>query len=182
MHRRVDGMGQDYRRGDGRRRESAVSAIVRAGLAGAAGVWLLDRLDTYLYGLESEATRRRTTANRPEGADPATVLVRRAGRVVGHRPGGEGEKTAVAATHYAIGIVPAVLFGLLRRQARWIGAGLGIPFGAAFFAAEDEVVNTVARTAGPPAGYPWQAHARGLVAHVAFGVAVEALLRATDPR
>ena len=48
---------------------------------------------------------------------------------------------------------------------RWLQAGLLTHMG----------------TAAPPQRYPWQAHARGLISHLVFGVVTEAILSALDP-
>jgi hypothetical protein len=43
------------------------------------------------------------------------------------------------------------------------------------FLVEDELVNPVLGTAAPPGRYPWQAHGRGLVAHLVLGFVTDAV-------
>jgi hypothetical protein len=45
------------------------------------------------------------------------------------------------------------------------------------FAPEDEIANPSLGFAAPPRRYPWQPHARGLVAHLVYGVVTEMLLQ-----
>ena len=44
----------------------------------------------------------------------------------------------------------------------------------------DETAAPLTGIASGPGRYPWQAHARGLVAHLVLGITTEALLRASD--
>jgi hypothetical protein len=44
----------------------------------------------------------------------------------------------------------------------------------------DELVNPVLGLTPGPAAFPWQAHARGLGGHLAFGAANDTALRALD--
>jgi len=45
---------------------------------------------------------------------------------------------------------------------------------------QDEVLNTVTGLGARPQRYPWQAHARGLVAHIVYGVATELVLNLVE--
>ncbi len=42
---------------------------------------------------------------------------------------------------------------------------------------EDEWATAKAGLAGPAAEYPWQAHGRGFLGHVVYGLTVDAVLR-----
>ncbi len=44
----------------------------------------------------------------------------------------------------------------------------------------DETATPLTWIASAPDRYPWQAHARGLIAHVVLGIATDILLRATE--
>lgn len=50
------------------------------------------------------------------------------------------------------------------------------------FIIEDEVLNPALGFAAGPTKYPWQPHARGLVAHLVYGFVTDAVLRALTPR
>lgn len=60
-----------------------------------------------------------------------------------------------------------------------LDAGRGVLFGPPMVAVQDEGMNTLLGTAGPPRLYLWQAHARGAVAHGVFGAVLDALPRLT---
>ena len=60
------------------------------------------------------------------------------------------------------------------------GAAYGIPFGLGFFLLADEVMLKAFKlTPGPTHFTPW-VHARGAIAHTAYGVAAETTARALD--
>ena len=74
------------------------------------------------------------------------------------------------AVHYELGMVPAAFYGALRGRVDYLGEGRGSMFGLGVFLIKDEVMNPVMGLSGPPEDYPWTAHARGLVAHLAYGL------------
>jgi hypothetical protein len=69
-----------------------------------------------------------------------------------------------------LGIMPGAVYGALRDRAPYVGAGRDGLRGLALFLVQDEGLNALLGLSGPPRRYPWQAHARGLVAHVVYGV------------
>lgn len=87
--------------------------LLKGPVAGAIGVWAMDRVDSYRYerGLDTPDTRRRTEALR---------------------------------------LCPILI--------------------------EDEIANPLLGSAAPPGRYPWTAHARGLVAHLVYGLVTDAVL------
>ena len=52
----------------------------------------------------------------------------------------------------------------------------GLLYGLGPFLLEDELANPVAGFAAGPTAYPWQAHARGFVAHLVYGVVTDTVL------
>ncbi|MBD0274353.1 MAG: hypothetical protein ICV73_20770 [Acetobacteraceae bacterium] len=81
------------------------------------------------------------------------------------------------AVHYGLGMVMGAAYAALRQRVGAVGAGRGVPFGLAMFALQDEGLNTLLGTGGPPGRYPWQTHARGAAAHALFGFVTDAVLR-----
>ena len=53
-------------------------------------------------------------------------------------------------------------------------------YGAGLFALQDEGLNSVTGLGAKPQDYPWQAHARGLVAHLVYGIVTELALSAIE--
>ncbi len=151
--------------------------LLKGAVAGAVGVWAMDRVDWFLYDRESHKTRDQTIANRPGGEDPAHVMAGTAAETLGVPLTGAKRDRVGTAVHYGLGIIPGALYGALSNRFEAIGAGRGLAYGLAMFLIEDELANTALGTAGPPSGYPWQAHARGLVAHLVLGCVTDAAFR-----
>jgi hypothetical protein len=70
-----------------------------------------------------------------------------------------------------------VLYAWVRPEKTQSSVARGLGFGSAFFLIVDEGLNTVLGFTPPPQEFPWQAHARGAVAHLAYGVVCEGVLR-----
>jgi hypothetical protein len=152
--------------------------MLKGAVAGAAGVWVMDRLDWFLYGRESAETRQRTEDARPGGRDPAHVIAGMAADAVGVELASPKQNPAGLAVHYSLGILPGALYGALRSRVDYLGAGRGLLFGLGLFVVEDELANPLLGTAAPPGRYPWQAHARGLVAHLVYGLVTDVVFGA----
>lgn len=153
-----------------------MSKAIMGAAAGAVGTWALDRADWAMWNHESADARRQTTAVRPFGEPPAHVLVRKAERRLGLNPTPEQHEIAGLLTHYAIGIGPAIAYSLLRNELPVKGPARGLLYGLTLFLLQDEVLNTATGLGAKPQDYPWQAHARGLVAHLVYGVVTELAL------
>lgn len=163
--------------GDGRQVDGGVvtDALMGAVAAGVA-VWVFDKLDWAMYEREDESVRQRTLAARPGGEAPAQVIVSKAARAL-HVDPGEHKERLGQAVHYGLGIGPGALYGALHSRAPAIATGRGSFFGLSLFLLQDEGLNTVLGLAGKPQEYPWQAHARGLVSHLVYGLVTDALFR-----
>ena len=166
------------RPGDGR---SVLTDAVIGAAAGAAAVWVMDRVDwfNFLHVVDPEA-RQRTQAVRPGGMDPAHVAADKLAQAIGWDLEPKDDNPVGKAVHYSIGIAPAALYGALRRTAPAVTTGRGSLFGLSLFLVQDEGLNALAGLSARPGAYPWQAHARGLVAHVAYGLVLDAALDLVD--
>lgn len=153
--------------------------LLAGALAGAAAVWAMDRLDWALYDRVDPQARRRTIAARPGGLDPAHVIANRAAHALGTELSPAQPHPAGIAVHYGLGAAMGAAYAALTPRTPVLGAGRGVLFGLLMFVVQDEGMNTLLGTAGPPGRYPWQAHARGAVAHGVFGFVLDALLRLT---
>jgi hypothetical protein len=157
--------------------DSILGGLVLGAIAGAAGVWALNEVDKYLIARESTATRAATIEASPDGLDPAHALADRATRAVGAELAHPEANTVGLAMKYALGIIPGALFGALRDRLGWLTAGRGFAYGVTTWAIEDEWLPSQTGLAGPAFKYPWQAHGRGFIAHVAYGLTLDAALR-----
>lgn len=150
--------------------------LLAGAVAGAVGVWALDRLDWFMWNSESPETRARTIAVRPNGEAPAEALVTKVEQTL-DRPSDPAAHQALGqAVHYGIGVAPAIGYALLREHLPVGGAARGAIYGAGLFLVQDELLNAVTGLGAKPQDYPWQDHARGLLAHTLYGVVVELTL------
>lgn len=149
---------------------------VEGAIAGAVGTWAMDKVSTHLYELEDPATVEQEEAARVEGKDPASVAAGRLAGAVGVDPSEEQAAAAASTIHYALGVVPGAVYGAMRPHLGGSGITRGVLYGLALFLVNDEALGPALGLAAPPRAYPWQAHARGLAAHLVLGVATEAVL------
>ncbi|UJR82883.1 hypothetical protein [Sandaracinus amylolyticus] len=154
---------------------SVVGAMLKGAIAGAIGVWVMDRLSTVLYERERDEVREREERARPRGLDPTRNLVTRVAEARGITLTGDARDQPALVVHYALGVVPGALYGLAR-AGRGASPLAGAALGLGLFVVNDEALNTALGLAGKPRAYPWQAHARGLVSHLALGLVTDAVL------
>jgi hypothetical protein len=167
---------RDAARGDGN--GAALAADMLSGaIAGGIAVWVMDQVDWYMDDHQSAEARRRTRSVRPAGMDPAHRSVALAAEAVGLEAPAQPNAMGVA-VHYGLGIGPGAVYGALRDRAPMVGAGRGLLYGFGLFALQDEMINAATGLAADPRRYPWQAHARGLVAHLVYGLVTDAVLTA----
>ena len=160
-------------------RNPAVTAAMGM-VAGAIGVWALDRADYFMWNREDPETRAATRAVRPYGEPPAGVVVSELERATGRELTDEQHEAAQTAVHYAIGIGPAAGYALVRDKLPGRGPARGLLYGLGVFLLQDEGINAVTRLGADPRDYPWQAHGRGLVAHLVYGLTTELALNAME--
>jgi uncharacterized membrane protein YagU involved in acid resistance len=75
--------------------------------------------------------------------------------------------------HRAFGVAGGVQYMMLREKFPTVKKAYGFIFGVAFFAIADEVLIYLVNATPGPRNFGWKSHARGAVAHIAFGVACE---------
>lgn len=158
-------------------------ALAKGAVAGLAATITLDRLDWFMWNNLSPETRQRTRSVRPEGLDPGHLIARKVARAMGtdiEPRGRDNQHPAGVAVHFAIGMAPALAYAALRDRAPALTAGGGTLFGLGLFLVHDEGMNTAGRLGARPGEYPWQAHARGLVAHLVYGAVLEGAMRLLD--
>lgn len=158
-------------------------ALLKGAVAGAAATVALDRLDWFMWNNLSPETRQRTRSVRPDGLDPGHVIARKAARAMGTEiepRGRDNQHPAGVAVHLALGMAPALACAALRDRTPSLTAGGGTLFGLGLFVIQDEGMNTVSGLGARPSEYPWQAHARGLIAHLVYGAVLEGTMRLLD--
>lgn len=154
------------------------SEAIKGVAAGVIGTVAMDLLTWPMYRRESKAAHRKEKAAQIDGKWVGQVAAERLARKAGKRLSPRQGYAAGKGVHFLLGIVPAAGYALLRRKHPSVTRGMGALFGLAVFLLHDEIAAPAAGLASGPLKYPWQAHFRGLVGHLAFGIATEAALNA----
>ena len=148
-------------------------------LAGAMASQVMNQVTSFLYSHEDAAALAReeqARGGRPAFAIAAEKLASLAGRTLD-----EAQRERLgSALHWGVAVGTGALYGVLRRRLSRARVGAGLLFGAAVWLIVDEWLNVALRFTPGPRAFPWQAHARGLAGHLAFGVATELELQAAD--
>lgn len=162
--------------------EPIVMHLIKGTVAGAAGVWVMDQVGWYLYRRENTEALIQEQRARVGGLDTAHAAVNQIAGLFGKSPDPKQPNAAGIGLHYALGMLPGALYAAFRARQPTLQAGQGALYGLGLFIVNDELVAPALGWASGPKAYPWQAHARGLVAHVALGMATHAVLERIDRR
>lgn len=160
--------------------KNPLNEALKGAVAGAAGVWVMDRVGWSMYLRENPQALRREQAARPNGLDTAHNLAVRLAGLLGQELHPRQPNPWGIAAHYALGMLPGALYGVLRHRVRGLSGGQGLLYGLGLFIVEDETTGPLLGLASGPLAYPWQAHARGLVSHLVLGMVTDAVLRVMD--
>lgn len=158
-------------------REVGLDAL-KGAFAGAAAVWIMDRVDWFMFRKQGAAVRAQTRKARPGGLDPSHVAAQRVTNSFGKEMQPAQPNMPGIAIHYNLGIGPGALYSVLVDRVPMIGKGRGLLYGLGLFLTQDEAINAASGLSGKPQQYPWQDHARGLIAHLVYGFVMDAGVRA----
>jgi hypothetical protein len=168
----------------GEKRTSIASDLIKGAIAGAVGTWAIGKVTNYMYEHEDPAARQ--TYERVTGGkyvpDRTAEKIEKA---LGLNLSEEQRGLLAEGSHWGLGIGAGATYALLRRRLHSVDLAQGLAFGIAFWALVDEGMTWISGLAEPPQKYPWQAHARGLVGHLVYGLSAETtldLLEAVAPR
>jgi len=146
---------------------------LRGAVAGAAATWLMDLVTTAMLSGQSRAVTAREQAAQPNGKSSVANLIDRVEAKTSLTLPAARRPAVETGVHYLLGIIPAAMYGVVRRYVPVVRAGNGLGYGLAVFAANDEYANAALRLSGPPQAYPVQTHLRGLTGHAVLGMATE---------
>ncbi len=138
---------------------------------------LLDMLKT------DEDRKREAARQERDGADtPESVTMQAADVFASKSTGGkhlslEGRKRGGTLVHYGFGAAMGAFYGGVVELAPVVGAGVGIPFGTVLWASTDLVSVPAVGFAKWPTDEPAAAHVTHWMAHVIYGMGLEALRR-----
>jgi hypothetical protein len=146
---------------------------IRGALAGAAATWLMDKVTTGLYEAQPPEVTKLEASGRPNGKSSVANLVDRVEAQTGITVPPSRRPAVENAVHYALGMVPGAIYGVVRRYVPFARLGRGLAYGLAVFALNDEYLNTKLGLAGRIEAYPPETHLRGLAGHAVLGVGTE---------
>ena len=159
---------------------SILKEIVKGAIAGAASVWMMDRVTGYMYRNEDPKAYKQEKKAQKNGKYVAFVAADKMANAVGASMSDRQEYIAGKTVHYLLGIMPGALYGVLRHRVKGLDKGRGLLYGLGLFILMDELVAPLTGLSSGPAAYPWQAHVRGLAGHLTVGATTDTAIRALD--
>lgn len=150
--------------------------LALAGIAGYVGTKAMEPVSMKLYELEPETIRNREDAARP--GPPYRIVAQKIIKVLGFSPAESRLDRLSLALHYGLALSWAPLYPLLRRRTGWSPPVAGLVTGAAMSVVADELMTPAFGFSAPSLDYPLTTHARGIAAHLVFGLAVGATVEA----
>lgn len=157
-----------------------VGDLVKGAIAGAAAVWVMDRIGWQMYLNEDAEAFLQEKEAQVDGKYVAHVAASKMANAAGIDRTPDQEYRAGKVVHYMLGMMPGAAYAALRNRVSGVGAGRGLLYGFMLFAIEDEGIAPALGLASGPRVYPWQAHSRGLVSHLVLGAATHAALDVLD--
>jgi len=132
----------------------------------------MDLVTTAMFDRQDPKVTKREEKARPNNQPALTNLVDRLAEQTGAELTQEQSESLVSILHYALGVVPGAIYGVLRGVplARSVN---GAFYGVALWAINDEYLNTRLGLAGPFDAYPAETHLRGLVGHLVLGITTD---------
>lgn len=153
--------------------------VAKGLIAGVPATWAMEKVTGLFWEHEDEEARKRyeevTAALYPpmRMAEKTDDLL--------HLGLSEEQRPYLAqGLHWAYGLGAASAYALLRHRLPVAAAGQGLLFGALFSLLGDEIFTSATGLAESPREYRWQAHVRGLVGHLAFGLVADTALDLLD--
>jgi hypothetical protein len=148
--------------------------LALAGAAGYLGTKAMEPVSMKLYELESDEDRAREDAARP--GPPYQVAAEKLSKVFGVQLSEQQLSRLSLALHYGLAIQWTPLYPLLRRRTTLGPVAAGLATGTAMSVIADELMTPAFGFSAPNLDYPLVTHARGYAAHLAFGLAIAAVV------
>lgn len=157
-----------------------LKGLLKGAIAGAAGVFIMDRITWYMYKHEDPMAYKEEKEAQVDGKYAAHVAASKMADAVNAQLSERQLYTAGKSVHYLMGILPGALYGAYRHRVNGLNSWRGLLYGAGLFIMMDEIVAPLLGLTSGPRAYPWQAHARGLAGHLALGATTDATLLLLD--
>ena len=145
----------------------------RGALAGATATLLMDLVTTGMYAIQAPDVTRREVAAQPNRKSSVANLVDRLEATTGFAVPPGRRPQVEDAIHYALGVMPGAVYGVVRRYVPFVRLRQGLAYGLVLFLVNDEYLNTRLGLAGPMEAYPPETHLRGLAGHAVLGMSTE---------
>jgi uncharacterized membrane protein YagU involved in acid resistance len=157
--------------------------------AGLFGTWVMTRYQVNSQKAiqklqsKSQADPAEETQEPENPAKNPTVAVadRIAQKVVGQAVPADKKEIAGNLVHYGFGTLMGGLYGVLHELWPLAGTARGLAYGAAVWAAVDEIMLPATGLAKWAPEYPAYVHANALGAHLVYAVTVDSARRLVDP-
>ncbi len=133
----------------------------------------MERFSMKLYELEAPADRDREDAARP--GPPDRIAAQKTTELLGLHLDDAALGKASLVFHYGLAASWAPLYPLLRRATSLGPVPAGLLTGASMSLLVDEGLTPLLGFSAPNRAYPLATHARGVAAHLVFGMAVAAV-------
>ena len=153
-----------------------VTDMALSAAAGYLGTKAMEPVSMKLYELEPAQARAVEDAVRP-GA-PYRIAAEKLTKVLGLQLSEKQLERLSLVFHYGLAVQWAPLYPLLRRRTNLRPVAAGLATGTAMSIVADELMTPAFGFSAPNLEYPLVTHARGFVAHLAFGLAVAAVVEA----
>jgi uncharacterized membrane protein YagU involved in acid resistance len=145
-------------------------------VGGVIGTLAMGQISNFLYKFESEKSKKQEEKLRSE--PPYQVMAEKViTKTLGKELSDNQKKKAGKVFHWGYGLAWGALYGVTRTRSPFLSKLAGLPFAIGFFLIGDEAMNGVMKTTGPLKEFPWEAHARGFVNHVAFTATTDGVHR-----
>jgi hypothetical protein len=133
----------------------------------------------YVEGQESLTDKKGAPESSGKQQDDPTEKIAGAvsESVFGHQLKESEKEPAGAVVHYLFGVATGGFYGALAEVAPAITIGAGLPFGAVFWLAADEMVVPALGLSEKPTEYPLSTHAYSFFSHTVYALTVEAIRR-----
>lgn len=138
--------------------------------AGYLGTRFMEPVSQKLYEWEPEEDRKQEDAARP--GDPSQIAAEKTAKLLGVELNDTQKERLGMVFHYGLAVSWAPVYSLLRRRTALSPVAAGLVSGAAMSLVADEGITPLLGFSAPNRAYPLSTHVRGLLAHLAFGLAV----------
>lgn len=146
-------------------------------LAGYLGTKAMEPVSMKLYQFEPDHARQQEDEARP--GPPFQIAAEKTTRLLGLGLNEQQMQKASLVLHYGLAISWAPLYALLRRRGHLRPVPAGLAMGSAMSVIADEMLTPALGFSAPNRAYPLVTHARGYLAHLAFGLAVAGVTEVT---